>query len=144
MSRKGFTLVEILVALAILAIGATSAMSLLAAATAMHKKAVDQVNSAFIAETVVSEIESRMLTATGAVTPYGNGSVDGFPDYFYEFQLSPVDNSPYEYFVNVRVSWKEKGVTKIQDFQTILLRRIRYREKDYYIPPLGESGGYTP
>lgn len=56
----GFTLLEIIIALGILAIGATTALALLVAATATGRHAEHLVNSALIADSVLSEVEGDL------------------------------------------------------------------------------------
>ncbi|MBX3467951.1 MAG: type II secretion system protein [Planctomycetes bacterium] len=55
--RGGFTLLEVLVALGVLAIGATAAFSLLVAAASAGRRAEHQVHAALIADTVLSDLK---------------------------------------------------------------------------------------
>ncbi|MCW8137542.1 MAG: prepilin-type N-terminal cleavage/methylation domain-containing protein [Planctomycetota bacterium] len=55
--RAGFTLLEVLVALGVLAIGATAAFSLLVAAASAGRRAEHQVHAALIADTVLSDLK---------------------------------------------------------------------------------------
>lgn len=56
--RAGFTLLEIIVALGVLAIGATAAFALLVAAASAGRRAEHQVNSALIADLVIDDLKS--------------------------------------------------------------------------------------
>jgi len=57
--RAGFSLLEVLVAMVILTIGATSLIALFAAAAATHKRSVDRTKAAMIAEVILSEVKAR-------------------------------------------------------------------------------------
>jgi len=59
-ARGGFTLLEVIVALGIFAIGATAAFALLVAASAAGRRAEHQVDAALIAETVLNDIRADM------------------------------------------------------------------------------------
>ncbi len=58
--REGFTLLEVVIALGILTVGIGSALALFTAATAAHKRAVDRVHVASIAEQAFADIESAL------------------------------------------------------------------------------------
>lgn len=55
--RAGFTLLEIIVAMGVLAIGATAAFSLLVAAASAGRRAEHQVNAALIADTLIDDLK---------------------------------------------------------------------------------------
>ena len=57
--RRGFSLLEVLVAMAIFTVGATSILALFAAAAATHKRSVDRTRAAMVAEGVVAEVQAR-------------------------------------------------------------------------------------
>ena len=53
----GFSLLEVLVAMFILSIGAASVLALYAAAARTHRRSVDRTHAALIAERVFAEIQ---------------------------------------------------------------------------------------
>ena len=57
--RSGLSLVEVLVAMLILTIGATSLLALFASASSTHKRAVDRTHAALVAEQILSMVQSR-------------------------------------------------------------------------------------
>jgi prepilin-type N-terminal cleavage/methylation domain-containing protein len=59
--RGGFSLLEVLVAMVILTVGATSLIALFAAAAATHKRAVDRLHASEVAEEVLAEVRARYL-----------------------------------------------------------------------------------
>ena len=133
MNRRagGFTLIEIMVALGIMAIGVTSALSLFAGATALHKRALDKMNSAFMADTVLSEVGDRLMTSTAA--DLGNSSagvVPGFPGYEYKVTYTPLDDADQEWFLECEITWNVKGIKQIEKFQTIQIKHVSYKERN--------------
>jgi type II secretion system protein I len=52
--RAGFTLIEVLIALAVFTVGAAGLLSLYAAAASTHRRAVDRTNAALVAEKVLA------------------------------------------------------------------------------------------
>lgn len=67
--RSGFTLLEIIVALGVLAIGATAAFALLVAAASAGRRAEHQVNAALIADLVLDDLKAD-LTVDLDLTDY--------------------------------------------------------------------------
>jgi len=57
--ESGFSLIEVLIAMFILSIGAASVLSFYAAAATTHKRSVDRTHAALIAERVFSEVRAR-------------------------------------------------------------------------------------
>ncbi len=56
---SGFSLMEVLIAMAILTFGATSLIALFASGSTTHKRAVDRTRAALVAEELFSEIQVR-------------------------------------------------------------------------------------
>ncbi len=140
---RAFTLIEILVALGIMAVGITSVLMIFTAAANLHKRAVDQMNAAFIAQTVISEIDGFLAASNWADLDNAfSGTVSGFPRYTYKARTVPLDVWNNEYFVECEVAGKEKGIKQIEKFRTILVRRLTYRDKDLDAPMPGTGGGF--
>lgn len=58
--RAGFTLLEIIVALGVLAIGSTAAFALLVAAASAGRRAEHQVNAALLADTIIDDLAANL------------------------------------------------------------------------------------
>src|SRR3954449_3339288 len=58
--RRGFTLLETIIAMGVLAIGATASLALLVSATATGRHAEHLVNSALIADSAFTDIEADL------------------------------------------------------------------------------------
>ncbi len=55
--QSGFTLLEVVVALGILTVGVSAAISLFAAGTASHRRAVDRIRAIEVSEVVLASLE---------------------------------------------------------------------------------------
>jgi prepilin-type N-terminal cleavage/methylation domain-containing protein len=142
-AARGFTLVEVLVALAIMAFGISAAIGLFVLATATHKRALDQTTAALLAETLVSEARSEVtLVFDASRLPLAPGSAaarvlrqDGthpaYPGYRYDVYVTPVAGPPESadlYLVEVRVRWMSAGQARSADFHGTALRRAAVRD----------------
>ncbi len=124
---------EILVALFVMLVGISSAFALFAAATALHKRATDQTSAAVIAESIFSQLQSE-LTAGVELGDIRKADLmpRGFEDYKYDLELVPVNEYEEEIFVKLTVTWRTRGTGRKQEFSTILIRHIPFRERNYY------------
>lgn len=156
-ARAGFTLLEIIVALGVLAVGATAAFSLLVAGAASGRRAEHEVNAALLAETVLDDVRADLtldldLTDypsaaspdpdTGAAPPPGvnpetrwlarRATRTGFEDYTYDLAITPlagpVPETPWQFLVEVDVRWSDQGQRRGAEYATILLRNTAARE----------------
>ena len=57
--REGFSLLEVLIAMVILTVGATSLIALFAAASRTHKRAIDRTRAALVAEGLFADVQAR-------------------------------------------------------------------------------------
>lgn len=61
--QRGFSLLEIIVALGIFMVGAASVFALFAAGAGAHKRAVDRANAARAADSIFAELEAKWTLA---------------------------------------------------------------------------------
>jgi prepilin-type N-terminal cleavage/methylation domain-containing protein len=125
----GFSLLEVLIAMLILSVGAASVLSLFAAAASTHRRAVDRTHAALVAERVLAEV--RHLYVPGR-TPQAiveelpkrlPEEIDGYRHETVAFHPKGDSWSEAELFAMVTVRWRESGLERAETFQTILLPR---------------------
>ncbi|MBI4601674.1 MAG: prepilin-type N-terminal cleavage/methylation domain-containing protein [Planctomycetes bacterium] len=132
MSRQrteGFSLLEVLIAMFILTIGAASLLSLFAAAASTHRRAVDRTRAALVAEQVLAE--ARDSYAHGAEPAEVSGALKArLPEdvggYRWEALLVRPEGDEWtesELFCRVTVRWKESGAERAESFHTVILPR---------------------
>lgn len=142
---RGFSLLEIIVALGIFMVGAASVFSLFAVGAQAHKRAVDMSNAARAAEAIFAELEAKWTvvgdlqkrpTKGGAkggrkgdhdypVLASGKPpwSVPGYPEYTYDIQYTPVDEEDNAVMTTVFIHWQRRGQARVETFRRLLLRR---------------------
>lgn len=121
--RGGFTLMEILVALMVLAIGTTGIFLLLSIGTQTHKRANDQAVVAAMAGTLLAELDQALALADP--TDLKDATHPSFPEGF-KYDATFVKVGPAAaraYAVTVRIKWQRAGREESETFETVLLRR---------------------
>lgn len=111
MNNKGYSLIEVLAALAIFALAIGGVMALLHAASSSQAMSINRVNMALLARTVIDEarLEARLgrepKVAANAVHPL-------FPKYNYDVDTYPMDVYGREYLLHIIVRWYPIGKTR--------------------------------
>ncbi|RMG13078.1 MAG: hypothetical protein D6731_12725 [Planctomycetota bacterium] len=151
---RSFSLLEVIVALGVLAIGATAAFSLLVAAAAAGRRAEHQVNAALIADAVLDDLSGELgaglrlddyplaaeadplpgadpaRAAPNSETRYlvRDAAWSAFPGYRYDLALTPLPGpqpgEPWHYLAEVEVRWSNRGRRRSAHFATVVLRRL--------------------
>ena len=107
-SRNGYSLIELLVAVAIFAIGVVAVMGLFAAAGRSHRMAVNRTRMALLAQTVLDEI--RMEAHEGnSVKEVSGAEHPLFPGLYYDITAWPLDPFQREYLVEMFIRWYKTG-----------------------------------
>ena len=107
---RGFSLVEILIAMAILAIGMVGVIAGLTAAVDLHKRGIDQTSAALLAETILELKQSEALVG---LTPDELSTLEGgsyvfersgiYPAYECKVICTPLNEREHKMIVEVRV-----------------------------------------
>jgi len=126
---RGFSLIEVLVAMLILSIGAASVLALFVTGASTLRRAVDRTQAALLAERVFCEM--RFLydpgdEPEGVVAKLAERLPRQVGDYTFDVlaaRPSPTEGSGEELFVRVAVRWLESGKDRTEAFHTIILPR---------------------
>lgn len=133
--EAGFSLLEILVALGILAVGLSSVFALFIAGTAAHRRAIDRYDVSQVAEQVFTDLEStiqsRWQLANGddpfeflealENDPPIQEAQRKWPDYDLELKLLPVQSSEDTLVARLNVKWRNRGSDRTEVFEQVLL-----------------------
>ncbi len=142
----GFTLIEVMLAMGILALGMTAVLGLFTFGAALTQASVLRTQSATAIETITHELPGRLFPAdeTGLpAVPAGDGrialedqSIPGLPALRYRALAVPVqggplaeDGGPLEYDVEVEVFFHQQGVRRARTFHTRLLRERSFAQR---------------
>ncbi len=128
--QEGFTLLEVIVALGILTLGIASALGLFAAATAAQKRAIDQVNSAVIAEQAFADFESALSRGveidTLVKSPPFTSVEASYPGYTVRIVELRASEEQEAFWLAIEVFWKFKGRESSERFEQYFVpRRLR-------------------
>jgi prepilin-type N-terminal cleavage/methylation domain-containing protein len=154
--ERGFTLVEVMIALGIMALGITAVIGVFTMATGAHRRAVDETSAAILAESAVAEVRGALTAAFDAggleVLSGGPGAVTSgladvpppvlawkreardpaFPGYAYDVLLTPIDAAKPAnadlFHVEVRVRWLATGKVRGETYHTAILRSVAARD----------------
>ena len=137
--RSGFTLIEILLAIGILAIGITAVLFLFTMGARSHRRAVDRTRSSLLAETVINQIRADLAEslperyeedADHNIQPITNANHADFPEFTYSIafdKLYPGDPRGDFYKVRVTIRWGdprlEANARTAETYETILRRK---------------------
>ena len=119
---RGFTLIEVLIAVAIFATAIGGVLALLAAGVASRRRAEDGVEAALIAESLAAEARAR-FRQSGRLVPVGDATWPARPLYRYDIDYIPLDETGDEMLMQIRVHWLRRGRATAYIFNTVLLRK---------------------
>jgi prepilin-type N-terminal cleavage/methylation domain-containing protein len=133
-ARGGFTLIEVLLALAILLFGMSAVLGLFTFGAALSRSAHLRMVGSSAADAVVADLEETLFPLdaqgeAGEPRPIADRSVPGNPELVYSARATPNPDRPLEYKVEIRMRWSSAGVEREKVFTTILLREIPFGER---------------
>ncbi len=124
-SLSGFTLMEVLIALMILAVGLASVFALLGTGAQSHRRGVrDAVVSAY-AQTILAELESGVHPAIVAFQSVKDQTHPGFPS-FYKYDLEfkkTLDLNDNLMVAVLTIKWPYGNKFDSVKFETVLLKK---------------------
>ncbi len=132
--RAGFTLIEVLLALAILLFGMTAVLSLFTFGAALSRSSHLRTVGSSATEAVLADLEETLFPLdaegeAGEPRPIQDRAVPGFPELVYSARATPNPDRPLEYKVELRLRWSSAGVEREKVFTTLLLREIPFGER---------------
>ncbi|MCX7703573.1 MAG: type II secretion system GspH family protein [Planctomycetota bacterium] len=123
--ERGFTLLEVLVAMAIMTIGISSAILLFAAAASLQSQTVLVHRAADFASTIFSEIAAQLKSGVDLKKIAVKEAVHpDFPRFKYSVTIIPLDDFEDELFVCVDIFYLWRGERRSHRFSTVLLRYL--------------------
>jgi len=132
---RGFTLMELLIAIGIFTFGALAILALFNAAMVAHRTAVDRSTAALVAQNVVARMRLRLTR--DRQPDAGSMSVPlpepdrNYPDFRYTVHFQPIKDSRsisnpklyHTYVMVVDAFWGPKKRERHDRFRTVIIRR---------------------
>jgi uncharacterized protein (TIGR02598 family) len=118
--KKAFTLIEIIMALAILGIGLVSVMAYLPIALDASSKASNLTRASLVAQKVIEDIKLAGYSDINAVDAFNSGTyiVDPqYKDFQYKVDVNPLGAANAKDVI-VYVRWQSRGKLITEDFKT--------------------------
>jgi len=139
----GFTIVELLVAMAILLFGTVSLLGVLGVGVSTHRSAEQHNQAVQLAQRVLQRLEEDVLPkAMLAAAAEGDGAefklaavdstpadVAGVPGMRYRVEFVQDPAHPTVALATVRVLWLEQGEAEAVDFQRILVSQVPFPQR---------------
>ena len=122
---EGFTLLEVIIALAILVIGLSAILPLFAVGATSHKRGIDQTMVSLIAPHITARLQERLYEVNPPALK-DQEYADVGRTYKYDATFTPLDLGDRDrmaFIVRVTVRWSENASLHSESFSTILLRR---------------------
>jgi prepilin-type N-terminal cleavage/methylation domain-containing protein len=132
--NRGFTLIEVLVAMGILVVGVTSILGLLVFGAAVERTAERRSEVALAAQQVVADLQSSFtLSEDGSISDPPSLQMErpvaGHPTLTAKVELKSNPSMPGEYVAWVRIGWLERGQLRFEEFRTILQREAPFSRR---------------
>jgi prepilin-type N-terminal cleavage/methylation domain-containing protein len=121
----GFTLLEIIISMAILVLGLSTILPLFAVGTTSHKRGIDQTMVSLIAPHITARLQERLYEMNPQPLKDQEYAEVGRV-YKYDATFTPLDRDDalrMAFIVRVTVRWDENAAQHSETFSTILLRR---------------------
>ena len=140
--QAGFTLIEVMLAMGLLLLGATVILGLLTFGAALARTAALRTLSAEAVDAVVADLEEGFFPleedgGVGDPEPVVDRSVPGHSDLVYSATAVPapgtsdseLPGTSREYRVDVEIRWKEGVVKRGRRFSILLLAEVPFGER---------------
>jgi prepilin-type N-terminal cleavage/methylation domain-containing protein len=131
--REGFTIIEVLIAMAILLFGMTAVLGLLMFGAGLSRTALLRTTAASAVESVVADLDETLFPMVegeaGPPVDIKERALPGSPDIVYSATAHENPQNPLEYRVDIEMTWSSAGVQREKRFSTLVLREISYGER---------------
>ncbi len=133
-NRDAFTILEVLLAIGILALSITAVLFLFAMGMRSHKRALDRSRAAMLAETVANQLQTDLKPYAAAndprdpvANPPTNASHPDFPGFTYSVTFTALYSDTKYYRASILVRWGDPTsppeARSSETYETVLQRK---------------------
>ncbi|MBM4040895.1 MAG: type II secretion system protein [Planctomycetes bacterium] len=130
----GFTILEVLMAIGILALSITAVLFLFAMGMRSHKRALDRTRAAMLAETVINQLQADLKVYENStdprdptVAPPDKATHTDFPGFYYTATFTPLYGGTSYYRLSLLVHWGDPNsppeAANSETYETVLQRK---------------------
>ena len=128
--NRGFTLLEVIIAMAIMVLAIATIIPLFAVGSTSHKKAIDQSHVSWIAPRIAARLQADLYDASPEdITGETWKEYDSYFNYDATFKPLTSDQADgttgAAFLLQVVVRWNEGGIPHFEEYQTVVLRKTR-------------------
>ncbi|NUM34966.1 MAG: prepilin-type N-terminal cleavage/methylation domain-containing protein [Candidatus Brocadiae bacterium] len=123
---KGFTLLEILLAMVIFLLGSVSVLSLFVFALDLHRDAIEEQKIASMAQSILAELKGVDVLYGLEIKNIEGIKCKNFPDYTYDVLFKDIGNNAL--WVDLRIYYKRYDKKQEFSFQTVFYRHLPQRQ----------------
>ena len=116
--NAGFTLIEILIAMAIFLIGSSSIWGIVSVSLTMHRDSIDEQKIAIMADSIISELRGVDIVAGQPLPQLKNITPLQYSNYTYDIQCKELDNDTV--WIDLTIYTKKYGTRQSYPFHTII------------------------
>lgn len=116
--NAGFTLIEILIAMAIFLIGSSSIWGIVSVSLTMHRDSIDEQKIAIMADSIISELRGVNIVAGKQLPQLKNMTPLQYSNYTYDIQCKELDHDTV--WVDLTIYTKKYGTKQNYPFHTII------------------------
>lgn len=126
--RRGFTLIEVMVALGVLVIGVTGILAIFAAAASTHRRALEETTAAIIAGSVIAEQRAAFVrNKFGEPVAIKEEPVPGYELYSCTvtptiLAREPATGRTVQLYLEVGVHFMSRGRKRTISYRTVFFR----------------------
>ena len=145
--RSGFTLLEILLSLGVLVIGASPLLGILTFGAALTRSAQLRTSAASAVDAIQADLDRHLFPVEKGVVqdpvPIVERAVPNAPGVVYSATPYLNPENEREVRVDVEVQWRSGGVLKKKKFTTLKLKELDFGER-LRREFIEETGGFPP
>ena len=132
-AKSGFTIVEVVLAMGILLLGATAIIGFLTFGSATARHAQLRTQAAAAVEAIEADVDRHLFPyeegVLGDPVDLVDRPVPGVPGVVYTAKAVPNPDLPREYRVDVSMTWESAGMKRSKDWSMIRVRELPFGER---------------